>query len=63
MTLPKRKVQKSRDDKICDMVKEGYTYDEIAKTFKISRQRAHQIYKKYYPQGTGQMLDTGGARD
>lgn len=33
----------SRDDMIREMRKSGATYSAIAKVFKITRQRAHQI--------------------
>mgnify|MGYP001611458361 FL=1 len=46
---PDRKVREDRDEAICKKVKEGYTYREVSKMYKISRQRVYQIFRKRYP--------------
>jgi hypothetical protein len=42
-----RKLEQEKIDKIISMVKDGYSFREITSIVGLSRQRCHQIYKKY----------------
>lgn len=59
MQKPRRKLLAERDEKICELVKKGYTYREVGKIVKLSYERVHQIYRKSYPQGSPNQLDKG----
>ena len=50
MSKPEKEVRKERNNSICKKVKAGYTYREVSKMYRITRQRVHQIFREHYPQ-------------
>lgn len=61
MKMKHKPVKKERDAErnamMREMRKEGKTYAEIGRLFKVSRQRVHQVM------GIGKILDTDKTRD
>lgn len=41
--------KKGRDRDLLKWIQRGATYEETAKYFNITRQRVHQIFRKYKP--------------